>query len=198
MTYYDLLGARPGARPTELRRAYLRAARRTHPDHGGTDAAFHEVQAAWATLGHPGRRAAYDLEHLLPPPPEAAFDARPLVRPVRLSVLGPVGLSGALTTATLAATQPLLLLVGAAYVLLTMLAVARRIHPTLRGRLRWPDERTYRTLLVGAWVIAGGFLLTGALAWTLDRSPTTPLLLTACTTTFAVATAVAGEFGRTD
>lgn len=192
MRYYTLLGVTPGVSHADLRRGYLRAARRTHPDSGGSDAAFREVQFAWATLGDPRRRAAYDVEHLLPTPPPD----RPLVRPVRLSVLGPVALSGGLTSAILAVTYPPLLVVGAAYVLLTMLAVSCRIHPVLRHRLRWPGERTYRVVVGGAWGLAGGFLLLGALAWTLDRSPTTPLLWTACTTTFALATTVAGQLGR--
>lgn len=213
MTYYDLLGVRPGVGLEDLRRAYLRAARRTHPDGGGTDAAFREVQVAWATLSDPRRRAAYDVEHYLRPAPGRSpapdqgeegtgpeeewrgFSHGPLGRSVRLSVLGPVGLSGALTSSVLAMTWPPLLLVGAAYVVATMLAVARRVHPPTHRWLRWPGTRTYRVLLVGAWVVVAGFLVLGVAATALDTSPTTPLLWAACATTFAIATTVAGELG---
>lgn len=217
MTYYDLLGVRPGVGLEDLRRAYLRAARRTHPDGGGTDAAFREVQVAWATLSDPRRRAAYDVEHYLPPAPVRpgqadqadradragtaeewqGFRSSPLGRSVRLSVLGPVGLSGALTTAILTMSFPPLLVVGTAYVLVTMAAVARRIYPDRLPRLGWPGPRTYRAMLVGAWLVVGGFVLLGVAAASLDTSPTTPLLWAACATTFAIATTVAGELGGT-
>ena len=70
---YETLRVAPGASAPELRAAYLRAARAAHPDRGGGGAAagagaaggaapFLAVQAAWATLGDPHRRAAYDRE----------------------------------------------------------------------------------------------------------------------------------------
>lgn len=61
VTHYDVLGVAPGADPSELREAYVRAARRHHPDVPGGDAArMRDVNAAWATLGDPIRRARYD------------------------------------------------------------------------------------------------------------------------------------------
>lgn len=66
--------------------------------------------------------------------------ARPLVRPIRLAVLGPIALSGALTTAILGAVATPLIVVGAGYVLLTLLAVARRAHPEIRRRVTWPGS----------------------------------------------------------
>ena len=61
---YETLRVAPGASAPELRAAYLRAARAAHPDRGGGAGAgpFLAVQAAWATLGDPRRRAAYDRE----------------------------------------------------------------------------------------------------------------------------------------
>lgn len=56
-----MLGVRPGADPDTVREAYLRLARRHHPDVVGGDAArMRAVNEAWATLGDPGRRARYD------------------------------------------------------------------------------------------------------------------------------------------
>ena len=61
MTHYDVLGVAPSAGPSEVREAYVRAARRHHPDVAGGDAArMREINAAWATLGDPIRRARYD------------------------------------------------------------------------------------------------------------------------------------------
>lgn len=77
MTHYDVLGVVPTAATADVRRAYLELARAHHPDRSGGDAAtMRAVNAAWAVLGDPGRRAAYDrsLSGVLLPPdePEAA------------------------------------------------------------------------------------------------------------------------------
>ncbi|HWH11979.1 MAG TPA: J domain-containing protein [Solirubrobacteraceae bacterium] len=47
---YAVLGVRPGADQAEIHKAYRAAVRRTHPDAGGTAAAFEAVQAAYETL----------------------------------------------------------------------------------------------------------------------------------------------------
>ncbi len=66
---YEVLGVRPDASAAEVRRAYLALARRHHPDahaQGGAAARaaaerrMQEVTAAWAVLGDPARRAAFD------------------------------------------------------------------------------------------------------------------------------------------
>ena len=61
---YEALGVGPGAEGGELRGAYLRACRETHPDRavgvGGGGEAFLEVQAAWEVLRDPERRGEYD------------------------------------------------------------------------------------------------------------------------------------------
>lgn len=71
-TWYEVLGVTPDAEHTTVRRAYLRLARELHPDFH-TDASpsaratverrMQEVNAAWAVLGDPATRRAYD-EHL--------------------------------------------------------------------------------------------------------------------------------------
>lgn len=123
--------------------------------------------------------------------PAPAERTQPLVRPVRLAVLGPIALSGALTTAILGAVAAPLIVVGTGYVLLTLLAVARRAHPELRERLSWPGERTYQLLLRGAWALTAGFALLAVMTWALGDSPTAPLIWTACVATFAIAITVA-------
>jgi curved DNA-binding protein CbpA len=57
---YEVLGVSPSASDDELRRAYRRLLRHTHPDVGGDAAAFHAVQVAWERVGTADNRAAYD------------------------------------------------------------------------------------------------------------------------------------------
>ena len=57
---YEVLGVSPSATDEELRRAYRRKLRQSHPDVGGSAASFHTVQLAWERIGSPASRAAYD------------------------------------------------------------------------------------------------------------------------------------------
>jgi hypothetical protein len=69
VNHYEVLGVPMGADPAEIRRAYLRLARRHHPDrHVDADAATEaaarrrmaELNEAWEVLGSPGSRRRYD------------------------------------------------------------------------------------------------------------------------------------------
>ncbi len=57
---YAVLGVDPGASQDEIKRAYRRKARECHPDAGGDEEQFKEVQHAWHVLGDPERRRRYD------------------------------------------------------------------------------------------------------------------------------------------
>ncbi len=57
---YDVLGVPPTASQDELRRAFRRALRATHPDTGGDQVRFVAVQLAWEQVGDPATRSAYD------------------------------------------------------------------------------------------------------------------------------------------
>jgi molecular chaperone DnaJ len=59
-TPYEVLGVSASASPAELRRAYRRCLRASHPDTGGSAARFTAVQLAWERIGDPVDRAAYD------------------------------------------------------------------------------------------------------------------------------------------
>jgi hypothetical protein len=59
-TPYEVLGVAASASHEELRRAYRRLARATHPDTGGDPARFIAVQRAWEVVATPEDRAAYD------------------------------------------------------------------------------------------------------------------------------------------
>jgi curved DNA-binding protein CbpA len=61
VSHYDVLGVGPSADETALHQAYVRLARRHHPDVAGGDAGrMQAINEAWATLGDPVRRARYD------------------------------------------------------------------------------------------------------------------------------------------
>jgi hypothetical protein len=57
---YEVLGVPASASDEDLRRAYRRLLRETHPDTGGDPQRFIAVQAAWERIGSPGARARYD------------------------------------------------------------------------------------------------------------------------------------------
>ena len=60
---YEVLGVDPTAPDDELRRAFRKRLRETHPDAGGDASAFIQVQRAWELVGTPDARAAYDRGH---------------------------------------------------------------------------------------------------------------------------------------
>lgn len=82
MTHYEVLGVAPSAPIATVRQAYVERARVHHPDRGGNPDAMRAVNAAWATLSDPGRRALYDLT-LGAPPPSAPPAAEPEPAPWR-------------------------------------------------------------------------------------------------------------------
>lgn len=61
-TLYEVLGLEADASDADIRSAYRRAARETHPDHGGDGERFHQVSEAYRILSDPVRKAAYDRQ----------------------------------------------------------------------------------------------------------------------------------------
>lgn len=59
-TAYEILGVERTATEGELRRAYRKRLRETHPDTGGVAAEFTAVQLAWEKVGTQEARARYD------------------------------------------------------------------------------------------------------------------------------------------
>lgn len=68
-TPYEVLGVSASATDEELRRAYRRLLRQTHPDVGGSAARFQAVQVAWERIGTPESRASYDRQRFTPADP---------------------------------------------------------------------------------------------------------------------------------
>jgi curved DNA-binding protein CbpA len=68
---YEVLQVRRGADPEVIRAAYRALARKNHPDFGGKPERMALINEAWAVLGNPARRAAYDAT------PQSAVPDRP-------------------------------------------------------------------------------------------------------------------------
>lgn len=58
--HYQTLGVDRNASQDDIKKAFRKLAAVHHPDRGGDTAKFQEVQAAYATLSDPGKRAEYD------------------------------------------------------------------------------------------------------------------------------------------
>lgn len=61
--YYGILGVGRDASPDEIKRAFRRQARETHPDvagHDGAEDSFKDLNEAYEVLSDPDKRAAYD------------------------------------------------------------------------------------------------------------------------------------------
>ncbi len=80
-TPYEVLGVSTAASQDDLRRAYRRLMRETHPDTGGDASRFTAVQAAWERVGDAESRAAYDRGHPASPVEGASFSWAPQSRP---------------------------------------------------------------------------------------------------------------------
>ncbi|MBB5632082.1 hypothetical protein BKA04_000305 [Cryobacterium mesophilum] len=62
-TPYEVLGVAAQASQADLRRAYRRLLRQTHPDTAGDPARFNAVQQAWARIGDAESRRKWDSGH---------------------------------------------------------------------------------------------------------------------------------------
>ena len=58
--YYKILGLEKGASDDEIRRAFRRLAQEHHPDKGGDQAKFKEINEAYQVLSDKTKRAQYD------------------------------------------------------------------------------------------------------------------------------------------
>lgn len=60
MDYYSILGVPKNASSEQLKKAYKKQSMQHHPDRGGDEAKFKEVNEAYSTLKDPQKRAVYD------------------------------------------------------------------------------------------------------------------------------------------
>jgi DnaJ-class molecular chaperone len=61
MNYYDILGVSKSASPDELKAAFRKLAKEHHPDKGGDETKFKEINEAYNILSDPQKRSQYDL-----------------------------------------------------------------------------------------------------------------------------------------
>lgn len=66
--YYNILGIDRNASEADIKQAYRKLAMRHHPDRGGDQEKFKEIQEAYATLSDPDKRHQYDN-----PQPQGGF-----------------------------------------------------------------------------------------------------------------------------
>lgn len=71
-SHYEVLGVPVTASEAEIRRAYRRAARAHHPDHGGDVVEFRRVTLAYEVLSDPRARTAYDRSYFTSAPQREA------------------------------------------------------------------------------------------------------------------------------
>ncbi|NQX10684.1 DnaJ domain-containing protein [Microbacteriaceae bacterium VKM Ac-2855] len=76
-TPYEVLGVPASASDDELRRAYRRLLRETHPDTGGEAGRFHAVQLAWERIGSADARRDYDRGTSPSAPTHAPYTGTP-------------------------------------------------------------------------------------------------------------------------
>jgi DnaJ-class molecular chaperone len=60
MDYYSILGVPKGASESDIKKAYRSLAMKHHPDRGGDQSKFQQIQEAYATLSDTGKRQQYD------------------------------------------------------------------------------------------------------------------------------------------
>src|SRR5581483_4101540 len=58
--YYEILGVSKSASADEIKKAFRKAAVQHHPDRGGDEAKFKEVNEAYEVLKDPSKRQRYD------------------------------------------------------------------------------------------------------------------------------------------
>ena len=75
--YYELLRLGPTATAEEIKTAYLRISKRVHPDAGGSEALFRQVNLAYEVLSDPERREIYDRNGYVEQRPKSSNASAP-------------------------------------------------------------------------------------------------------------------------
>ena len=132
---YRVLQVDPAAERAVIRAAYLCLAKQHHPDAGGAPAQMVELNEAWAVLGDPARRAAYDeARRAAPASPTGPVRSAP--DEARAVYARPWGGSAGATGSTLDFGR---------YAGRTLEALAREDPDYLEWLARAPGGRQYRT-----------------------------------------------------
>jgi len=70
MDYYSVLGVSKNASDAELKKAYKKASMQHHPDRGGDESKFKEINEAYTALKDPQKRQMYDQYGTTDPQPQ--------------------------------------------------------------------------------------------------------------------------------
>lgn len=66
MNYYDILGVPKTASADDIKSAFRNLAKQHHPDRGGDEKKFKEINEAYAVLSDPAKKNEYDMGHSNP------------------------------------------------------------------------------------------------------------------------------------
>ena len=58
--YYDILGVKKSASADEIKKAFRKLAQKHHPDAGGDEETFKEINEAYEVLSDPEKKEQYD------------------------------------------------------------------------------------------------------------------------------------------
>ena len=72
---YDLLGVGKGADADAIKKAFRRKALTEHPDKGGDNERFRQINEAYNVLSDPQKRAFYDQTGVVPEKPSGCTDS---------------------------------------------------------------------------------------------------------------------------
>jgi DnaJ domain len=137
---YERLQVHPAAGREVIRAAYLVLAKQRHPDAGGTTDAMAALNEAWAVLGDPARRAAYDASRGVPPVVTADGPTREDRRSARVAT--PAPRSGGASSRPLGTTLDF-----GRYAGMTLERLAREDPDYLEWLARSPGGRQYHAAI---------------------------------------------------
>ena len=60
--YYQVLGVSENATGDEIKKAFRKLSMKHHPDKGGSESKFKEINEAYQTLGDPEKREMYKMK----------------------------------------------------------------------------------------------------------------------------------------
>ena len=84
---YDILGVAKDATPDQIREAFKKLARQHHPDMGGNEADFKDVQKAYEVLSDPQKKAQYDLTGDFSKKPDVLSQAKAMIGNIFMRVI---------------------------------------------------------------------------------------------------------------
>lgn len=132
---YQVLGVPPDAPPAKIQTAWRVAAKRTHPDLGGTQARFRAVHIAYLVLSDTDLRSRYDRSRSprVPPPPDNEVPRVPVPAAKRRNLVWLAILAAVLAVVLSYAWPAFTIVAGMICGVIVTIGYIRLAH----GRTRW-------------------------------------------------------------